>query len=342
VWWFLRRRKAAALCSGVLVFSSVVTAVDAIPPTDDLELGVTYSPRYAAGLGLDPRATYVRMMDELGVRRVRLPLYWEEIEPVRGTYDFSDLDFYLLESEARGVTIILSVGYKQPRWPECYPPRWAADLSTDALRPLILGLVGAEVRYARRWSHVRMWQVENEPFVHFGDCGDATVLTPEFVNEEIALIHQLDERHVLLTDSGEWSTLLPAMSTPNVDIGVSVYRDVPLSGFGLSRYPLPAWSYTAKDWVARSITGVHNATIISELQCEPWFVNGNLKEVPYEVQRSQFPPEQIVLANLEYAQRTHFRSAYMWGAEWWYWMASHGHAEYLEAARYAFARYAAR
>jgi hypothetical protein len=320
------------------VLLSTVKAVDAVPPRADMDLGVTFSPRYAGGLGLDPRATYVAMLEQLGVQSVRLPIYWDEIEPTPGTFDFSDLDFYLSESAARGVSLIVSVGYKQPRWPECYPPAWVSDLPAEALQGHILRLVEAEVVHASQWPQVTAWQVENEPFVNFGNCG-GSVLAPAFINEELALIGRLDHRRVLLTDSGEWSTLLPAMSTAGVDIGLSVYRDVPLSTLGLSHYPLPAWSYTAKDWFARAVTGAEGTTIISELQCEPWFVGGELKEVPYEVQRSEFPPEQIVLSNVEYARRTHFSRAYLWGVEWWFWMASSGHSEYLEAARQAFARH---
>jgi len=302
-----------------------------------MELGVTFSPRYAAGLGLDPRATYVAMLDQLAVTSVRLPLYWEEIEPVPGVYAFSDIDFYLSAAAARHISLLVSVGFKQPRWPECYPPAWASELPREALQPSILRLVEAEVLHVKQWPGVLAWQVENEPFVDFGNCGTPPALTPAFVNEEIALIHRLDDRRVLLTDSGEWSTLLPAMGTTGTDVGLSVYRDVPLSGVGLSHYPLPAWSYTAKAWLARTVRGANGTTIISELQCEPWFVGGDLKEVPYAVQRTQFPPEQIVLANVEYARRTRLGRAYLWGVEWWYWMAANGHMEYLEAARQAFA-----
>jgi hypothetical protein len=336
VWYCVGR--AGALMVGVLMMvGGLVSAAEAVPARADMILGVTFSPRYAGGLDLDPRATYIAMLDQLGVRSVRLPLYWEEVEAAPGVFDFSDSDFYVHEAAARGVTLIVSVGYKQPRWPECYPPRWASSLSAEQLQQHVLRLVEAEVTHVRQWPQVAMWQVENEPFVRFGNCDSPVVLTPTFVGEEIDLIHSLDNRRVLVTDSGEWSTLVSTMSTTDVDLGLSVYRDVPLSSFGLSRYPLPAWSYTVKNGFARAVTGADGMTIISELQCEPWFVGGGLKEVPYEVQRSQFPPEEIVLSNIEYARRTQFSRAYLWGVEWWYWMASRGHPEYVEAARQAFA-----
>src|SRR5436305_1348192 len=80
-----------------------------------------------------------------GVRSVRLPVYWEELEPSPDVFDFTEVDCYLAAAESRGVAVLLSVGYKQPRWPECYPPRWAADLPSSVMQARILGLVEAEV-----------------------------------------------------------------------------------------------------------------------------------------------------------------------------------------------------
>ena len=118
------------------------------------------------------------------------------------------------EAERRGVEVILVVGYKQPRWPEWYPPRWAANLPTDRTRERVLKLVDAEVAYARRSGSIALWQVENEPFRRFGEGGDFDVLRPEFLAEEIALVKRLDHRPTLMTDSGELSTWIPAMRLP--------------------------------------------------------------------------------------------------------------------------------
>jgi hypothetical protein len=329
------RRGAAILASVVVVCATVL--VDPSPPRLDMKLGVTFSPRFAAGsLGLDARATYVTMLEELGVRAVRLPLYWEEVEPAPGIFDFSEVDFYLAEAEARGVTLVVSLGYKQPRWPECYPPHWASELTGDRLQRAILHLLQVELLHTAPTRGIEMWQVENEPFVVFGKCQEL-VLTPAFIQKEIALIHRLDHRGVLLTDSGEWSTLIPTVATTDVDIGLSVYRDMPMPSLGLTRYPLPAWSYSAKDWFARSVTGVLGHTIVSELQCEPWFEDGALRDVPYEIQRSLFPPEQIIRSNVDYARRIGFPRAYLWGVEWWYWMAAQGNHEYVAEAQRVFA-----
>jgi hypothetical protein len=310
-------------------------------PRPDTVLGVTFSPRFARYLGLDPQAVFADMLERLGVRHVRLPLYWDEIEPTPDNYDFSDLDFYLEQSRVDGASILMSVGYKQPRWPECFAPAWAVDLPPEELQRRILRLVEAEVVYARDSQRIAMWQAENEPFVPYGECPGRAALTSEFLSREISLIHRLDARPVILTDSGEGSTWLRALQLSNAEFGLSLYRDIPIPPFGVWHYPLPAWSYAAKDRLARTIVGNSGTTVVTELQAEAWFEQGGLLEIHHDVHKREFPPERVIVENLEYARRTHFPRIYLWGVEWWYWMSSRGHPEYLETARAAFGSAAA-
>jgi len=322
-----------AIVCALLVSLTFVILFDGPAPRDDTILGVTFSPRYARYLGLDPHTVFVDMLDELDIRHVRLPLYWDEIEPTPDVFAFDDVDFYLEQSSARGVTVLLSVGYKQPRWPECYAPAWAAGLPADHLRRRILRVVEAEVVHARDNPSVAMWQPENEPFVAFGDCAGREALTSEFLRQEIDLIHRLDPRPVIVTDSGEASTWLTALQTSDVYFGLSLYRDIPMPVLGVWHFPQPAWSYTAKDRFARSVVGNHGTTFITELQAESWFAEGGLLEIHQDIHRRDFPPERVLTANLDYARRAYFPQIYLWGVEWWYWMSSRGYPEYVATAR---------
>jgi len=218
-----RRLLVRLLLVAALAALSACAFVAAPDARRDVEFGVTYSPRYAASLGLDPEALYAEMLDELGVRHVRLPAYWDELEPEPGVFDFAGVDPYLEAARARGVGVVLVVGYKQPRWPECYPPPWAADLPTEQLREHILALVGAVVTHARAYPNVTMWQVENEPFRTFGECRGFDVLTPELVAEEMRIIKALDPRPVLMTDTGELSTWVTAMRLSDEYFGSTLY-----------------------------------------------------------------------------------------------------------------------
>jgi hypothetical protein len=336
-----RRRpvRARALIAATTLGLIFAWALASIPePREDVAWGATFSPRYVRSLGLDPQAVYVEMLDGLRVRRVRLPLYWDEVEPSPGDYDFSALDWYLGGARARGADLLLVVGYKQPRWPECYPPIWAADLPTDRLRERILGLVEAEVAHARAYPNVTMWQVENEPFRRYGECRGPELLTPDFLTEEIRLVKRLDGRPVLVTDSGELSSWIPAMRLPGDQFGTTAYRQLSFRTIGFWQHPLPAWSYPAKDRVVRGLLRKEGETILVELQAEPWFEPAALADIPPERQAEEFPEDLLLGANVDYARRIGFSHAYLWGVEWWFWMQAQGYPSYVEAARPLFRR----
>lgn len=304
---------------------------------ENLVLGVTFSPRLAPWLGLDPAAVFADVLDRLAVRHVRLPAYWDEVEPSPNLYDFTALDHYLGAAQARGASVLLSVGYKQPRWPECYPPSWAAGLPVEQMRQRILKMIEVTVGHTRRFSNISMWQVENEPLRRFGDCGNFDVLDPKFLTQEITLIEKLDQRPVLVTDSGELSTWVRALRVSHDYFGTTLYRQRWFAPIGFWQQPLPAWSYTAKDRLTRALLQKDGETILVELQSEAWFDTANLADIPAELQRREFPAQRMILDNVEYARRTQFRQIYLWGVEWWYWMEAQGFPEYGEAAQRVFA-----
>jgi hypothetical protein len=300
-------------------------------PRQDVTLGATFSPRFASSLGLDPQLVYTRMLDELKVRRVRLPLYWDEVEPQQGTFAFAGADYYLREARRRGVRVIPVVGYKVPRWPECFPPDWARPDDVASTRAAILRLVQAEVDHFRTFDNVSMWQVENEPFVPFGQCAHFGVLQPDFVRQEVALVRRLDPRPILITDSGEESIWLPAARLGD-DFGCTLYRSLWFDGFGRFSYPLSPRMYGWRDGLLRRVLGVPGETIVAELQAEAWFIpRGSLLDVPPSAQVAAFPPSTL-LENVRYARQTGFSAIYLWGVEWWYWMEAQGHPEYLFTA----------
>ena len=90
----------------------------------ELEYGVTFSQKQAQNLGLEWRQVYLSIFDDLGVKKVRLPAYWDEIERQEGSFFWEDLDWQLSEAEKRNVEIVLAVGARLPRWPECHFPSW--------------------------------------------------------------------------------------------------------------------------------------------------------------------------------------------------------------------------
>ena len=88
------------------------------PPVRDPVLGVSFSQKRATELGLDWKANYTALLDDMHVPTFRLMSYWDLHEPVRGQFDFSSLDWQISEAAKRGATVSLAIGLRQPRWPE--------------------------------------------------------------------------------------------------------------------------------------------------------------------------------------------------------------------------------
>ena len=87
--------------------------------------GVTFSTKFCREIGLDWREVYLAILDDLEVKEIRLPIYWDEIEKTPGVFDFTDYDYIISEGQKRGVNFIVNIGWRLPRWPECHSPEWA-------------------------------------------------------------------------------------------------------------------------------------------------------------------------------------------------------------------------
>jgi hypothetical protein len=282
-------------------------------PREDVRLGMTFSSRYASDLGLDWRETYLALLDEMGVRHMRLPVYWDLIEPEPGQTNYADLDWQVEEARSRGVELILTVGQRVPRWPECHIPGWAGD--TETRQRALLRFIDETVRRYQDNPAVVSWQVENEPFLsQFGVCPPLDV---NFLESEIALVKAIDKtRPVIVTDSGELSLWFRAASRGDI-FGTTLYRHIYKEGLGYVTYPIGPNFFRAKEALVRLLTHQENFMVI-ELQAEPW-ARGWVLGVPVSEQYRTMNAD-ILRQNVDYARRLGFRDIYLWGGEWWYWL----------------------
>lgn len=284
-------------------------------PRDDVHLGMTFSARYATDLGLDWRAAYTALLQEVGVKKLRLPVYWDVVEAESGQPDFTDLDWQLAEAQKVGATVILSVGQRVPRWPECHIPGWAKSQTTEERQQSLRRFMTMVVERYRGMQTVTTWQVENEPFLtFFGECPPLDV---NFLEQEVALVKQIDPtRPVLLTDSGELSLWFRAAKRGDI-FGTTMYRTIYKKSLGYFTYPVGPNFFRAKEWLVRLLTRQENFLVI-ELQAEPW-ANGWVANVPLEEQFISMN-EKLLEEHVTYARRVGFQDIYLWGGEWWYWL----------------------
>lgn len=294
--------------------------------------GVSFSSLYAEEIGLDWKAVYREMLDDLGVRLIRIPVYWSEVEPQEGVHMWDDLDYQLREAAARDARLVLALGRRVPRWPECHVPRWAQERDWEAQKSALREFITAVVLRYRDEEVVALWQVENEPFLEsFGDeqCGDE--LDTAFLDEEIALVRSLDpSRPIMLTDSGNLGMWAGAYRRADI-FGTSAYLYFWEAPVGAFRTILPPGYYRLKANVMKILFG-ERPLMISELSLEPWLA-AHIDTVPLEEQLRRMNIEKFYEI-LDYGRRIGFPEQYLWGVEWWYYMREkHGHPEFWDAAK---------
>lgn len=284
------------------------------PRSEKITYGVTFSLPYAMNLNLDWRETYLAILDDLGVKNIRLPIYWTDIERAPGEFFFEDYDFLLAEAQKREVNIIPVIGQKVPRWPECYIPEWLLGEDEHVKQERMILMIKTIVDRYKHYPNIKMWQIENEPFVAwFGICPK---LDKKFLEKEIAEVRSLDSRPIMITESGEFSTWYRASKMGDY-LGVTLYRRVyeEKSNFYWTHYIPPSFY-----WLRARLWGKFpERVIISELQAEPWVKNPPISNASLEEQY-QTMNFQFFKENLEFAQKTGISEIYFWGAEWWYWM----------------------
>lgn len=285
-----------------------------LPWTQPIVYGVTFSAPHATGLGLDWQAVYDAILNDLGVKKLRLAAYWNQIEPALDRFDWSTLDYQMDQAALHQASVILAVGRKLPRWPECHQPEWAHGLSASQQQERVLKMLEVVVERYRDHPALAMWQLENEPLFDFGECPSSD---SEFLTQEEALVRSLDTHPILITDSGELNWWLGAARYGDV-LGTTMYRTV-FSGRTHQQfhydYLFPAWLYRFKARLVKIVRG--HDVIISELQGEPWG-RASYTSLSTAEREQSFNPRRFRELD-RFAQRTQLPEAYWWGVEYWYW-----------------------
>ncbi len=273
--------------------------------------GITYSKKQAEDLGLDWKEAYIDILDELKVKNIRIPVYWNEVEKEKSFFDFSDYIFMIEEGEKRDVEFILTFGMRVPRWPECHIPSWIDQNNTDFLQERTLGLIKETIETFQTYESIVYWQVENEPLLNFfGVCPPADY---RFLKEEINTVKEMDDRPIIISATGELSFWAREAKVADI-LGTTMYRVVHNPIFGYIRYPYSSSFYSAK---AKFLKIEPEEIFVIELQAEPWIPKEKMTDFENEEYEKSFNIEQFK-ANAQTAIDTGFSKAYFWGVEWWY------------------------
>ncbi len=304
---------------------------------EPLQYGVTFIPNYARYFGLDPKETFDAILNDLGARRVRLVSYWREGEPEPGKYSFEELDWQFRMAETAGAKVHLSLGLRQPRWPECHMPAWAEKLPMTEWAPKLKDYIKIVIERYKDSPALESYQLENEFFMKiFGDCPDHS---RERLVDEYNFVKSLDSTHpVTITRSNNWGGVPINEPTPD-QFGVAVYKrvwDQTLTK-RYFEYPYPPWFYALLGGAGEIVSG--KSLIIHELQTEPWMPDGFDLATSSLEEQDKSMNAKLLKSRLKYARDTGLRTVDTWGTEWWYWrMKKHNDPSLWNVAREEFSK----
>ena len=283
--------------------------------TQPFQLGVSFIPDYAQSLGLNPQETLDSLL-AIGVGQFRLVSYWNVGEPTPGKYDFSQLDWQFSKAEAAHAQVVLTLGLRQPRWPECHIPAWAAKKPVEVWQPQLEKYMQTVVERYQHSPSLQSYQLENEFFLKgFGDC---TNFDRSRLISEYNLVKKLDPNHPIIVGRSNNALGFP-VGQPQPDLfSISVYKRVWDAGIThrYLEYPFPAWFYGYLAGVQKIFN--HRNMVLGELQAEAWPPNSKpIPETSLTEQNKSFNAERFK-DRIAYGKATGMRQIDLWGAEYWY------------------------
>jgi hypothetical protein len=291
-----------------------------------------------------------RLLDLTGVRLVRLSVKWDEVEPVEGRFDFSDIEAQLDAVRAAGATANVSLGMKGQRHPEFYIPGWALEgielregmvfSEVPSLRARALRMVETVAGHLAARPEIDSWTAENEGYV-ISRRANRKTLGRDYVAEVAMTIRRADPlgRPVAINHAQHFvfdQRWRYALEDGDV-LAQSIYprRNIFVLGqhFVVNIMQI-GWLIPKYADQAREAQALGKRFWVTELQAEPW-TDEDARLISPERPSKNLSPETL-LGNVAYARRTGAERIYLWGAEWWlYQLERFGDGRWVEAAREA-------
>lgn len=295
---------------------------------DPCKYGVSFSLKQARNFHIPQAELLGWLLDVAGFRRFRLMSYWDEHEPEPGRLDFAALDEQIAMIEKAGGAISLSLGVRQPRWPENHWPDWAWSLPKAARTTALMAYIGVALRRYREHPAIISYQLENEALLtNFGTRPDTS---RRRLRQEFSLVKALDPgRPVIMTTSTSWG--IPVLQPIPDIVGFSYYH-IYFNG-RQGRYKKAGGHYVLLHRLRALVIWqlLNRHSFIHELQLEPWGPKA-IWEMGRPEQDKSMGPDKIV-QSLQRGRATKLFPIDMWGGEWWYWRLKQGDPSIWDAVR---------
>jgi hypothetical protein len=316
-------------------------------------VGFSYSPVESLGANRVPSQDLAILLDATNPDLVRLPVYWESVEPTPDSLDFSSVDELLAVVEehdqvaSRPTRVVLTIGARNFLYPELHEPAWAAPRQQPHLNDLQSASAyrayfdGSLMRY-RSSPLLYAWQVENEPLDYVVNATTgADQITVEQLAWEVSEVHLLDPgRTVVTTTFDGWNStidmlqfyappLLAALGAypsghpgetlaAGDALGLDLYVDAPSTPLRFTSPDLRSvWKQQALDFWAGQAKAQGKQLWLAEMQAQPW------------TKSSDFTPANLYASAADYRQEP-LQVVLLWGVGTWLrdpaWMAAAQHA----------------
>jgi len=336
-----------------------------VTPRGDTRLGISFRPRQAEALDLDPRSS-LRTLLHYPFQVVRLAAYWNWIEPVPGRFDADELDSQIEAAEQAGKEIIVCVGpVKAFGYPEFFVPehhlptplREGKLVDPARHRALLDAATAFATRIVERYRGCRSivaWQVEHEAVDPLG-LEHSWRLSTDFVREEVNAVRMADPTRPIMMNGflptsipvalhQGWRTrdqgdsLSVAQGLADI-VGIDFYPRHAVAALGARAVYLDGdragWQQRRRkqlfEWAGRTGRGL----MVSEGQAEPWEAITVPPSPDREGMYSCLPEHLVANYNrcMSWNDGADCRiSAYLfWGAEYWLRRQRDGDSSYLRA-----------
>lgn len=370
------RRFLISLLLGIFIGSFLFLLLNYYPVKKDIVFGVTFSKKYAEELGLDWQKVYLDILDDLKVKMLRLPVYWDDVEKEIGRYDFGPYDWMINEAEKRNVKVILNLGIKLPRWPECHVPDWVENKNRiaqlvervtsnatpyetleESAQPTPYRTEGSGLGFAGD-SHQRNLDIERLFLPFLRDAveryKDSSAVWAIQIENEPYFFRSfgicptfskefLDNEIELVKQIGGRSVVL----TESGELGnwERMINKADILGVSLYRITWNRWVgyffYPLTPLFYREKINVlkpyFEDIIITELQVEPW-TQKPITQTPLKEQFKTMDLGQFK-NNIDFVKRVGVDEVYLWGVEWWDYMRKMGDNRFWEEGRKLFVLY---
>jgi hypothetical protein len=298
--------------------------------------GFSFSPDTSVYAGRDPTQDLTLLLASTQPDLVRLPVYWEDVEPTPDKLDFDSVDPLLAVVANHNMTaqrptrVVLTIGARNFLFPELHEPDWAGPRQQPFLDQAQEGdayrtYFDASITRYRSSPLLYAWQVENEPLDWVGNdfTGEDQITTAQLA-WEVSEVHRLDPGHKAVVTTYDGMNVYvdmlrlsapapigasghPADALQVGDaLGLDLYVDGPNISFRhfVTIDLREQWKQEALSFWADQASRQGKELWVAEMQAQPWS------------ESNTFKPNDLVASAVDYRQ-DNLQVVLMWGVDTW-------------------------